>query len=143
METDGVRAMCVVVALALGTTCSQSTDDGDGRSYAAESCVLVDNAWTRASLRADAVNDSGGALAHPAHVGDDGFEPSEWSDFEHAAELASSAADADDDFEQLDRSLQKLLDGKGSGGVAAVADLVEPINDAFDECVEHGLLAPE
>lgn len=139
-----VRWFVVLLAcfgLAVAAACSESTKPG--RSDAASACRLLDEALDRATARADLLNEHAEELAHPAHVGDDGYEPAEWSKFERASLLAGRAAGSNDDFEPLSAALGRLIDAKGSGGVAAVFALNEPIGDAFDECREHKLLSQQ
>lgn len=134
--------MALVAALAvLVGGCSEWGEQSAGRGDARRACSLLDRAWDRAVARAEEINESGEELAHPAHVGDDGYDAAEWEMFKSADKFAQNAAQANGDFSRLSGALDDLVKAKGSRGVGAVFMLNEPIGMAFDECYDSGLLS--
>lgn len=120
--------------------CSKSSGTTPGEARAKQACGSLSTGYDRAAREVDAINKRPEELAHPAHVGRDGFDPTVWAHFERAAEEAGDAAERNPIFRPLDVALRRLLDARGTAGVEAALVFSPPLTEAFDECYRHAFL---
>jgi hypothetical protein len=127
-----------IVAVDVAALLQSDADESSPATQARAACRALDRGWVSAERRADAYNTETdlSQVAHPAHVGDDGFNRTEWAKFEAGERSVRVAARADSRYNQLADAFARVVKGKGLAGDF----LLVPMTDAFDECFRLSFL---